>query len=89
MSKRIAVAMSAGVDSTMAAWLLKKKKYDVCGVFMKLWSEQGANFLGNKCCASEAEEGARRAADKIGIPFYAIDLRREFKKYVVDYFVTA
>jgi len=80
---KIVVAMSGGVDSSVAAALLKKEGFDVIGVMMRFWSEKG----GNKCCSVESENMARRVAKKISMPFYVINVEREFKKKVVDYFL--
>ena len=79
--KKVLVAMSGGVDSAVAAALLKKQGYHVIAVFMKFWPEQG------RCCSSETEKRARIVAKKLGIPFYVFNLSREFKKEVVDYFI--
>lgn len=72
--------MSGGVDSSVAALLLKQKKYDVTGVYMKGWSLTG--------CAEEDARDARRVAGTLGIPFYVFDFEKEFKKAVVDYMVS-
>ncbi len=85
--------MSGGVDSSVAAALLKKGGFDVVGVFMKFWSDKSAlrNLTDkkdfNRCCSVEAENLARLVAKKIGIPFYVVNVEKEFKKKVVDYFL--
>lgn len=84
--KKIIVAMSGGVDSSVAAALLKKQGYDVVGVFMKFWKEPGAGRE-NLCCSARARLDAKRVAIKLGIPFYVLDAQKEFKKRVVDYFI--
>jgi len=78
--KKIFCAMSGGVDSSVAALLLKQKGYDVVGVYMKGWSLTG--------CAQEDAADARRVAGVLGIPFYVFDFENEFKKAVVDYMVS-
>jgi len=84
--KKVICAMSGGVDSSVAAALLKKKGYEVVGVFMKFWREAGKGRE-NRCCSMEAQAGARRVAAKLKIPFYSINVAKEFKKRVVDYFI--
>ena len=89
-SRRIVVAMSGGVDSSVAVALLKKQGYFVVGVFMKFWKDPsaGSGQAGeNRCCSIESEKLARLVAKKIGIPFYVINVEKEFKKKVVDYFL--
>ncbi|MFA5128522.1 MAG: tRNA 2-thiouridine(34) synthase MnmA [Patescibacteria group bacterium] len=88
-NKKVMVAMSGGVDSSVAAALLKKQGYDVVGVFMRFWSESssGAGSAMNKCCSFEAYSDARRVAQKLGIPIYTLNMRVRFKKSVVDYFL--
>ena len=76
--KRVVVGMSGGVDSSVAAWLLKEQGYEVIGVHMNFWQEK---------CAFDASNDAARTADEIGIPFYVMDFKEEFKRNVVDYFV--
>ncbi|MBI2608052.1 MAG: tRNA 2-thiouridine(34) synthase MnmA [Deltaproteobacteria bacterium] len=85
--KRVVMAMSGGVDSSVAAYLLKKKGYDVVGIAMKLY-EQTKQDRSSGCCSPEDFEDARRVAEKIGIPFYVIDLQESFKRAVIDYFIS-
>jgi tRNA-specific 2-thiouridylase len=82
MPDRVAVAMSGGVDSTVAAAMLVEAGYDVVGVMMRLWGEEE-----NLCCSPEAVEEARRAASQLGIPFLLLDYEDEFRRHVVEPFV--
>jgi len=77
---KVFVAMSGGVDSSVAALLLKQKGYDVVGVYMKGWSLTG--------CAEDDAKDARRVAGVLNIPFYVFDFEDEYKKLVVDYMVS-
>jgi tRNA-uridine 2-sulfurtransferase len=90
--QKAAVALSGGVDSSVAAMLLKNKGFEVVGVFMHFWKEQSSlediyHKIENKCCSLSAEESARQIARKLHIPFYVFHFEKEFKKYVVDYFI--
>jgi tRNA-specific 2-thiouridylase len=87
-SKRVVVAMSGGVDSSVAASLLVEQGYDVIGMMLRLWSEPGKENS-NRCCTPDAMGQARRVAAQLGIPFYAIDARQEFHDTVVEYFTQA
>jgi len=90
MAERVICAMSGGVDSSVAAVLLKRAGFDVVGVFMKFWSEPGENGLigvSNRCCSPEAEARARKVAKILKIPFYVFDFSKEFKEKIVDYFL--
>lgn len=78
--------MSGGVDSSVAAALLKKQGFEVEGVFMRFWKSPGEGD--NLCCSAEAEEAARLVAKKLKIPFSVLDFSKEFKKIVVDYFLS-
>lgn len=82
---RVVVGMSGGVDSSVAAALLKRAGFDVIGIFMKFWKEGKTGK--NRCCSVESEKLARLVAKEIGIPFYVLNVEKEFKKAVVDYFV--
>ena len=84
-SRRVIIAMSGGVDSSVSAALLKEAGFDVVGIFMKCWSEEEVKT--GVCTAEEDERWARRAALKIGIPFYTVDLVKEYREKVVEYFV--
>ena len=83
MSK-VVVGMSGGVDSSVAAWLLKEQGYEVVGVTMQLWD--GEDVEGN-CCGLTAAEDARAVAAKIGIPHYVLNFKDVFKDKVIDYFI--
>lgn len=80
--------MSGGVDSSVAAYLLKEQGYDVIGVIMQIWQEDKEyEEREGGCCSLSAVDDARRVADKIGIPFYVLNFRDSFKKNVIDYFI--
>ena len=90
---RIVVAMSGGVDSSVAAALLKEQGHEVIGIMLRLWSEPGSiedegleRVVENKCCSLEAVDDARRVARKLDIPFYLVNVEQEFKENVVDLF---
>ena len=86
--KRVIVGMSAGVDSSMAAAILKEQSYDVVGVFLHFWKEPGQNqAFENKCCSLESQQDARKVAQILDIPFYVVNVAKEFKKEVVDNFL--
>ncbi len=86
--KKVVIAMSGGVDSSVAAALLVEQGYDVVGVMMRLWAEPSCGVTSaNACCTPEAEEDARAVAALLGIPFHVLDVVEPFKEYVVDYFI--
>lgn len=83
--KKVFVAMSGGIDSSAAALLLKKQGYEVVGVFMKFWHEASTR---ENCCSKEARRDAMRVCAKLNIPFLTWNFQKEFKKKVVDDFIT-
>ncbi len=83
---RVVVAMSGGVDSSVAAALLLQQGYDVVGMMLRLWSEAG-NDASNRCCTPDAMAMARQVAANLGIPFYAVDAKEVFRSQVVKYFI--
>ena len=78
--------MSGGVDSSVAAALLKEQDYDVIGMMLRLWSEPG-KADSNRCCTPDSMAQARRVAAKLDIPFYVIDAKDVFHNTVVQYFL--
>jgi tRNA-uridine 2-sulfurtransferase len=92
MDKRVAVAMSGGVDSSVTAALLKQKGFDVVGITLRLWEEEPqCKIIDNvhACCSLSAVDDAKAVASVLGIPHYTLDFRDVFKKTVIDYFVEA
>jgi tRNA-specific 2-thiouridylase len=92
---RIVIAMSGGVDSSVAAALLKEQGHEVIGIMLRLWSEPGViesedngveRVVQNKCCSLEAVDDARRVARMLDIPFYLVNVEKEFKEKIVDSF---
>jgi tRNA-specific 2-thiouridylase len=83
--KRVIVAMSGGVDSSVAAALLVEQGYEVIGLMLRLWAEPGG--AANRCCTPDAVADARRVADVLAIPFYVRDYKEVFKETIVDFFV--
>jgi tRNA-specific 2-thiouridylase len=84
---KILVAMSGGVDSSLAAALLHEAGHDVTGVTMHLWDGDDERLNESLCCSQEMTESARRVCAQLGIPYYVFNYQREFRKYVIDYFV--
>ena len=86
--KRVIVAMSGGVDSSVAAALLLRQGYDVIGVTMRLWTQEDpeAPLHHRRCCSVDDSEDARAVCDTLGIPHYVLNFEREFQATVVDYF---
>ena len=87
--KKVVVGMSGGVDSSVAAWLLKKQGYDVIGVTMQIWQDElpEQQEENGGCCGLSAVDDARRVAERLQIPYYVMNFKKEFKENVMDYFV--
>lgn len=83
----IAVAMSGGVDSSVAAALLKKQGYNVIGVFFRFWEKSSLKFKENIAYSLEAYDDARRVANRLGIKFYTLNLISAFKDLIIDNFI--
>jgi tRNA-specific 2-thiouridylase len=84
MKKRVVIGLSGGVDSSVAAYLLKKEGYEVIGLFMKNWHDESVT-LSNECPWLEDSNDAMLVAEKLGIPFQTVDLSKEYKERIVDY----
>ena len=89
--KTVVVGMSGGVDSSVAAWLLKEQGYNVIGVTMQIWQDEDEFVVEHQggCCGLSAVDDARRVANTLGIPYYVMNFKNEFKKNVIDYFTNA
>ena len=87
--KKVVVGMSGGVDSSVAAWLLKEQGFDVIGVTMQIWQDEERVIQEENggCCGLSAVDDARRVAARLEIPYYVMNFKKEFKEYVIDYFV--
>lgn len=89
MKKKVVVGMSGGVDSSVAAYLLKEQGYDVIGVTMQIWQDEETAAVEENggCCGLSAVDDARRVAAQLDIPYYVMNFKNDFKKNVIDYFV--
>ncbi|NDL66190.1 tRNA 2-thiouridine(34) synthase MnmA [Anaerotalea alkaliphila] len=87
--KRVVVGMSGGVDSSVAAYLLKEQGYDVVGVTMQIWQDEDPEQVQENggCCGLTAVDDARRVANALGIPYYVMNFKKPFEENVIDYFV--
>jgi tRNA-specific 2-thiouridylase len=84
---KVLVAMSGGVDSSLAAVLLHEAGHDVTGVTMHLWEGDGDRLMESQCCSLEMTDGARRVCNQFDIPYYVWNYQREFRRRVIDYFI--
>lgn len=84
-NNKVLLGMSGGVDSSVAAYILKEQGYDVIGITLKLW--EGESERENQCCSLSAVEDARSVANTLGIPFYVLNFKDIFREKVVDYFI--
>ena len=82
--KTVVVGLSGGVDSSVAAYLLQKKGYNVIGVFMKNWHDDSVT-ISDDCPWIDDSQDALLVAEKLGIPFQTIDLSKDYKEKIVDY----
>lgn len=89
MKKKVVVGMSGGVDSSVAACLLKEQGYEVIGVTMQIWQEEDPVQVSEQggCCGLSAVDDARHVAEVLDIPYYVMNFRKEFRCKVIDYFV--
>jgi len=87
--KKVIVGMSGGVDSSVAAYILKQQGYDVTGVTMQIWQDETEECQSENggCCGLSAVEDARRVANMLGIPYYLMNFKDDFRRSVIDYFV--
>jgi tRNA-specific 2-thiouridylase len=84
---KVIVAMSGGVDSSLTAALLKEAGHEVTGITMHLWEGDDERLAESLCCSQEITESARRVCAQLGIPYYVFNYQREFRRYVIDYFL--
>jgi tRNA-specific 2-thiouridylase len=92
MADLVAVAMSGGVDSSTVAALLKRDGYNIAGLTMQLWNQRRLPELGEesatgRCCSLDDVYDARRVAEHVGVPYYVVNLERQFEQSVVEPFV--
>lgn len=87
--KKVVVGMSGGVDSSVAAYLLKEEGYEVIGVTMQIWQDEDHEQVQENggCCGLSAVDDARRVSNALEIPYYVMNFKQEFSTHVIDYFV--
>lgn len=88
MKEKVVLGMSGGVDSSVAAYILKEQGYEVIGITMQVWPrDEEYEELEGGCCSLSSVNDARRVADVLDIPFYVMNYRDVFEKKVINYFV--
>ncbi|OYP07614.1 tRNA 2-thiouridine(34) synthase MnmA, partial [Lachnotalea glycerini] len=87
--KKVVIGMSGGVDSSVAAYLLKKQGYEVIGATMQIWQDEYIDIQEENGggCGLRAVDDARRVANDLEIPYYVMNFKSEFKENVIDYFI--
>ena len=87
--KKVVIGMSGGVDSSVAAWLLQEQGYEVWGVTMQIWQDEEPEQVEENggCCGLSAVDDARRVASQLGIPYYVMNFKQDFREKVIDYFM--
>jgi len=86
--QRVLLGMSGGVDSSVAAYLLREQGYEVIGVTMKVWPQDCISRAEDKCCGPQAVADARGVAHSLGIPHYVVDETDQFEQTVINYFAS-
>jgi len=89
INNRVAIGMSGGVDSSVAAYLLKKEGFDVIGLTMKVWVDHEAKAFDSdkSCCSLRATQDAKKVAEMLGVPHYTVDFSEVFYDKIVNYFI--
>lgn len=89
MSKKVLVGMSGGVDSSVAAYILKEQGYEVIGATMQIWQDEKIEDIEDNggCCGLSAVDDARTVANALEIPYYVLNFKEDFQKNVIDYFL--
>ncbi|SFR95469.1 tRNA 2-thiouridine(34) synthase MnmA [Anaeromicropila populeti] len=87
--QKVVIGMSGGVDSSVAAYLLKEQGYDVIGVTMQIWQDEATYVMEENggCCGLSAVDDARRVANQLDIPYYVMNFKDSFKENVINYFI--
>lgn len=87
INKRVVVAMSGGVDSSVCAYLLKQRGYEVIGITMQIDQDSSGVDKHNRCCSDDVIKDAKRVAEEIGVPHHVVNLSNQFSDKVIKYFI--